>query len=385
MRTITISVIILLIIISGCRKANKNSYDDCITVNISKDYPVKELILQDIMDVEYIALETTDEFITHGVVMDVGEKFIIVKNSINDGNIFIFDRKTGKGIRTINHLGQGVEEYPGIAGITLDEDNNELFVKHIGKISVYDLYGNFKRCLNFIDTESDYLKIFNYDKDNLITYNNIGYGMISDLHPYHLIISKHDGSIIKKIIIASKEHKTLVISGNNDEKVVPIFDPTIRSSDSWILMNLASDTLYTYLPNGHIKPFIVRTPSINTMSTETYLFAEVITNRYYFMRTLTKKPDAKTGKLPVNRLVYDKQENSISKYEIYNTDFLYKRPIYWMSSINQNVANWYPFYAHELIEACKDGNLKGQLNEIAAKIDEDSNPIIMIIKHKNEN
>ena len=31
------------------------------------------------MDVEYIAMETTDEFITHGNVMDIGEKFIIVK------------------------------------------------------------------------------------------------------------------------------------------------------------------------------------------------------------------------------------------------------------------------------------------------------------------
>ena len=31
--------------------------------------------------IEYIALETTDEFITHGNVMDIGEKFIIVKNN----------------------------------------------------------------------------------------------------------------------------------------------------------------------------------------------------------------------------------------------------------------------------------------------------------------
>jgi len=51
------------------------------------------------MDVEYIALETTDEFITHGNVMDIGKKFIIVKNNTNDGNIFIFDRKTGKQAR----------------------------------------------------------------------------------------------------------------------------------------------------------------------------------------------------------------------------------------------------------------------------------------------
>ena len=314
--------------------------------------------------------------------MDISEKFIIVKNNTNDGNIFIFDRKTGKAIRKINRLGQGVEEYPGIAGITLDEENNELFVTHTGKISVYDLNGDFKRSFNFLDPESDYLKVFNYDKDNLITYDNKGYGMVADQQPYHLIISKYDGSIIQKITIPSKEQKTLVIFGDNDQKVIPTFFATTATSDNWILMNLSSDTLYSYSPNGHIKPFIVRTPSIYSMDTEIFLFVEGVTSRYYFMRTVEKKLDIKTRKIPVSRLVYDKQEDSIFKYQIYNTDFLYQRPIYWISSINQDIANWYPFDAPELIEAYKEGKLKGRLNEIAAKLNEDSNPVIMLIKYK---
>lgn len=147
-------------------------------------------------------------------------------------------------------------------------------------------------------------------------------------------------------------------------------------------MNLSSDTLYSYSPNGHIKPFIVRTPSIYSMDTEIFLFVEGVTSRYYFMRTVEKKLDIKTRKIPVSRLVYDKQEDSIFKYQIYNTDFLYQRPIYWISSINQDIANWYPFDASELIEAYKEGKLKGRLNEIAAKLNEDSNPVIMLIKYK---
>ena len=84
----------------------------------------------------------------------------------------------------------------------------------------------------------------------------------------------------------------------------------------------------------------------------------------------------------MSRLVYDKQEDSIFKYQIYNTDFLYQRPIYWISSINQDIANWYPFDAPELIEAYKEGKLKGRLNEIATKLNEDSNHVIMLIKYK---
>ena len=377
---ISISLMTLLLL-AGCG-GDKQSTNDFITVDVTASYPKKELVLQDVMDVEYVALETTDDFITHGDVMDIGEKFILVKNSVNDGNLFIFDRKTGKAIRKINRLGQGAEEYPGIAGITLDEDNNELFVKNIGKISVYDLDGHFKRSFNFVDAESDYLKVYNYDKDNLITCDNKGCGMIPDKQTCHLVISKLDGSIVREIATPSEGHKTLVIYGENDQKIIPIFDLTTCASDSWILMNLSSDTVYTYLPNGHIKPFIARTPSIYSMDPEKFLFIEGVTSRYCFMRTVNRKLDIKTKRVLVSRLAYDKQEDAIFEYEIFNDDFITQRPVYWISSINQDIANWYPFDASELVEAYKEGNLKGRLNEIAARLDEDSNPVIMVVKHK---
>ena len=71
-QTNTILAIILLVVLAGCGE-NKQSTDDLITVDVSKSYPKKELVLQDFMDVEYIALETTDEFLTQGLVKDVGK------------------------------------------------------------------------------------------------------------------------------------------------------------------------------------------------------------------------------------------------------------------------------------------------------------------------
>ena len=137
-QTNTILAIILLVVLAGCGE-NKQSTDDLITVDVSKSYPKKELILQDFMDVEYIALETTDEFLTQGLVKDVGKKCLLVTNRNNDGDIFIFDRKTGKGVRKINRQGPGAEEYTRINEIILDESNGEIFVKSPGnKIQVYD-------------------------------------------------------------------------------------------------------------------------------------------------------------------------------------------------------------------------------------------------------
>lgn len=74
------------------------------------------------------------------------------------------------------------------------------------------------------------------------------------------------------------------------------FFATTATSDNWILMNLSSDTLYSYSPNGHIKPFIVRTPSIYSMDTEIFLFVEEVTSRYYFMRTVEKNSILKREK-----------------------------------------------------------------------------------------
>ena len=88
--------------------------------------------------------------------------------------MFVFDRKTGKALKKINRKGQGGEEYVGITEVVLDEANKEIFViAYTGsKISVYDLYGNFKRSFKAEGTES-HINTFNYDRDNLISYVQI--------------------------------------------------------------------------------------------------------------------------------------------------------------------------------------------------------------------
>jgi hypothetical protein len=67
------SVIMLAAVIAGCtgcKHSGKQVTNDIVTVDVMASYPEKELILQDFMDVEYVPLETTDEFITQGLVED---------------------------------------------------------------------------------------------------------------------------------------------------------------------------------------------------------------------------------------------------------------------------------------------------------------------------
>ena len=120
------AILLLVAVCVGCGAEKEQT--TMVTVDIATEHSEKEVVLQDFMDVEYIPLETSDEFVTQGSVMDIGDKYLLVKNWANDGDIFVYDRKTGKAIRKINRKGQGAEEYNFISGIILDENNDEMFV-----------------------------------------------------------------------------------------------------------------------------------------------------------------------------------------------------------------------------------------------------------------
>lgn len=78
----------------GCGTSSTQEKEDLIVVDVSKDYPKKELILQDLFDVEYIPLETTDEFVTLGWLQAIGKDVMIIRNMLLPMVTFLFT--TGK-------------------------------------------------------------------------------------------------------------------------------------------------------------------------------------------------------------------------------------------------------------------------------------------------
>ena len=371
---------------AGCG-GNKQSRDELIIVDISKSYPKKELILQDFMDVEYIALETTDEFLTQGAVRDVGKEYILVANRINDGDIFIFDRKTGKGLRKINRKGQGPEEYVNVNGIILDEANGEIFVNSEAskKILVYDLYGQFKRCLSFSQDVS-YTDFFEYDRDNLICYDMSDYYKKGEDRgkSYHVIISKLDGSIIREIFIPFRTINTPIVR-DGDNAVVGFYYKIRPTHGKWILVDASSDTLYNYTPDGRLSPFIVRIPSAHDMEPAVFHTMGIVTDRYYFIETIINKFNFEKGNgFNGDELMYDKEENAIFQSNVYNDDYAEKSTVAMIERpINREIESGIDLQAYQLVEDYKNGRLKdGRLKEIAAKLNEEDNPVIMLTKHK---
>lgn len=412
---ITILSIITPIIIGsiGCKQFSTKD-NNFITVDVAAKYPKKELVLQDFLDVEYIPLETNDEFITSGYVQAIGKNIIIVRN-INQagaGNIFIFSRD-GRGLRKINRRGQSNEEYTNITGlIALDEDNNEIFVNCGGlrKVLVYDLFGKYKRSFKYMDRgdesgsfkkETHYDPIYNFDHENLICQdkssgrNFIGRGGVHrDVEPRNifLIISKQDGSITKEIKIPF-EKKIFQVVFHESGRVGMVYNPgIIPCRDHLILTEPSADTIYNYSSNHRMTPFIVRTPSVQSMNPEVFLFPGVITDHYYFLQTVKKEYDETEprSELQETDLVYDRKDKKIFEYIVYNNDFTNKRSIKNLvdevpdlTLINNNeIAFMEKIEAYELVEAYNKGKLKGKLKEIASGLNEESNPVIMLAKYK---
>ena len=188
--------------------------------DVTANYPEKDLILQDFMDVDYVPLETSDEFVASGKIAYIGDK-LIVSTNLREGDILLFDRATGKGVRKINRRGQGPEEYIMPFNVVLYEDQNEMFVNDgpSSKIQVYDLEGNYKRTISYKKGALISILI-DFDENNFLSQNiyapqNEGSGET------FLFLSKKDGSMTdikvpyqKRLSVALiKEHADGSIQG----------------------------------------------------------------------------------------------------------------------------------------------------------------------------
>lgn len=364
----------------------KKEKEAFITVDITASYPEKDLVLQDFMDVEYVPLETSDEFLSQGRISYVGENIIVAANK-RQGDILLFDRATGKGIRKINHKGFGPEEYIMPYNVILFEGKNEMFVNDgpTSKIQVYDLDGNYKRTISY-KRGALVTVLIDFDADNFLS-QNIYAPENENSGETFLFLSKKDGSMTD-IKVPYQERKSIALVRVNEDGSMrgafpensDFIDPF---QDGWLLTEPSADTIYFYKPDRSLKPFIVRTPSVQTMSPEVFLFPGVLTDDYYFMQSVTKEYDFdKNEGMPSTPLVYDVAEQKIYKYTVHNADYEDREE----NLSKQNVSNKLAFYqalpADELIEAQEDGKLKGKLSDIAAHLDIEDNPVVMIVKPK---
>ena len=82
--------------------------------------------------------------------------------------------------------------------------------------------------------------------------------------------------------------------------------------------------------------------------------------------------------------MYDKQDKSVYQATIYNAEYKDKKQVAVTArSINSEIEGAVSLEAPQLIEVYEKGGLKdGTLKEIVSKLNEEDNPIIMVLKQK---
>lgn len=395
LNTMKINHLILLIsfLLLGSEAVSSQSKAGNLPVfDFSKNYPQKKMRLQDMADIEYVALETTDDILLGGssTLSAVTDKYILV-HEVQRGDIFLFDRKTGKLFSHFNHKGQSGREYLWIKnGTILDEKKEEIYVCS-QVIQVYSLKGEYKRTLNINGFDND-MKIFNFDDESLLIYDDViiepGREKKTKADPYRLI-SKKDGSLISVIgLHFSKRYSNKItqqLENNMWRPLVISYPLNMYYGSDIMIADISSDTLYQLSPSKGLIPLLTRTPSTHAVEPRNIWFPLVTTDKYMLIGTFLLDFDSKGGKIPM--FMYDFKTGEISKTSILDAEYDTRA---WSQgrwepgatpAIGKNMVAEF-IQASSVLDAYNSKRLAGNGKKIAKTLMEDDNPVVRILKFK---
>lgn len=386
-------LLVSLLIMGSQVVSSQSKTGDLPVFDFSKNYPQKKLRLQDMAEIEYVPLETTDEILLGGssVLSAVTDKYILVHES-RLGDIFVFDRKTGKIYSHFNHRGQGGMEYSWIKnGTILDEKKEEIYVCS-QFILVYSLKGEYKRTLKIKGFEND-MKILNFDDESLFIYDDVvvlepGRENKIKKDPYRLV-SKKDGSLISVLDIHFSKRYTNKIPQKLENNMWRTYQfyyaHNVHYGSDIVIMDISSDTLYHLSPNKGLIPRLTRTPSIHATDPRHIWFPFLTTDKFMLFGTFILDFNSSGGQIPT--LMYDFITGEVNEVSILDTEYDTRA---WSRgewepggdpAIAKNMCAEF-IDVSSMKEAYKGKRLVGNGMKIAKTLVEDDNPVIRIIKFK---
>lgn len=378
-RCIPCSFVLLFFFYSCSTKEEKQQTTP--VVDVTKSYPEKEIILQDVADVEYIPLETRNDVLLGqwGGFPYVSNDTIIAYNQGEQGDILVFD-KQGRFVNKFNRKGQSGEEYTMLFNLIYFPEDKEFLVQgypNNKNIQVYNTNGTYERTLKM--PENKYWESVKRLNDSILLCYD-GYSVSQylgkkevNLSPF-ILISRTDGSIIKNLPVDLKKRYSTFVKKTHFF-AYHFMTPLIEAPEGIILNEISSDTLFYYTSEQQLAPCLIKSPSIDKMikDEETYLDVLGTSKNYLFMSTSHKDLTKKQYYQKTN-LLLDKRTNEIFQYKVVNADF----PSNNESALYKNSF----FQADKLIEALEKGKLSGKLKEIAEKLSPDDNPVLVKVKFK---
>ncbi len=361
---------------------NTSQKSEIPTIDVTKIYLEKEIILQDIADVKYIPLENREDVLVtpYNRVAYISDKMIIIGND-RTGDILIFNGQ-GKFLRKFNHRGQSGAEYNQLARLIYDDRNKEILVVDIifrHRIQVYDLRGKYKRTISFPKTAYYGREIIDFDSKSLLCYDELTGEIAIDeatKNPFKFV-DKQTGQLLDSIALPFSKRVSPMIKTSAKGSVRPKISPIVSNGKELVLSEISCDTIFLLSKDKQLTPLVARTPKITTESIPSRIFqVSATTTQYIFANVVQLKPNGVRGYPPTNYLAIDRKTFEVSQYSLQNRDALGVAGTATKGSTRL-------LDAATLVEALEDGKLSGKLKEMAANLKEEDNPILMQLKFKN--
>jgi len=381
----------LAMVLIGCQQPVKTG--GLAIIDLSKNYPKKEIHLQDIAEIEYIPLETTDDVLLSGLcfLVYLSDKYIVIRD-FTQRSVFVFNRN-GKIITHLNQSGQGDKEYNYMSGVVFDEKNEEIFVfdtPSAHRILVYSLTGEYKRTLKYAED----LRItgYNFDNETLLVYDDNGLRQNEYKENPYMFMSKKDGSIVSELDIrlpVRYSNSAIMSVEVNGQSMMAPLNITLTNNRYYgqdlVIADMSSDTIYRLTKTKELTPLLVRTPSVHASEPRTVWVSDLATDKFIIFgkATLDFELVRKTQTVPSVTLTHEFETGETSEVSFVNDDFPSGKNM-GPAEVNtpfKNVAARL-IQTPGLVEACKEKKLKGELEKLVTSLDEEDNPVVMIVKFK---
>ena len=374
----------------GC-SFHKQANDRLPCIDVSKNYPEKEILLTDIADVTYLHLNTDNsDYLYKSRFGSVGiSENLVIISDISSGSILFFSRD-GNPVSRFNRYGNGAGEYPFTdPSFFYDNTSNEIFVNVFDIIHVYAPSGEYKRKLTLPTRNA---QILNYDDQSIFVRDmQIDYNQLSEIetdfssHPSdssYFRISKTDGKVLEYVIrprniidFTISEYGGEIISRNS-------YSYMEKSADGLLLCNPKTDTVFLYAKDRTLTPVFCKTPLVSKLDPMVVLTDFVDAGKYQFMKIKTNVGILKRKEYPDKYYLRDKQTNEIFRQKLILPDYPEKE--FFISGHNASFKQArFELDLIELKQAYKENKLSGKLKDLVATLNENKdNNVYVVAKFK---
>lgn len=387
--------------LSACGRGGNDCVDGIIVFDNSKDYPELDLKLSDVADVTYIALKGVNE----GYPVDAQFKFegknaYIHEDEIyfisNAREIYVFDI-FGTPLRQLNRIGRGPEEYgDGILNFWSEPDNNSVCV--IGTNNLIKEYDaeSFKFKSSFpYEFSSRPTDVISLNRDYLILHGKRPLSREISPVTYHLFLKSNR--------MAQPLPPKMERPYDFDDSFLLTYPGLTYGRDGVFMNNTRCDTIWR-IDRQTLEVFPRMVDKSKYFGKNMKVLPSFETDRYIFFSPIYQKFDwVDNQTVPINTpwpedrmFAFDKEKEKIFRISMDRSDpfpdgdspivdrkFAWAFDECWLTCWHTTLNDNYGaamYQAYELLDNMD--KLPPELKKIAETLNENDNPVLALIKFK---